>query len=126
MANRPGNIAYETMKRADSQLGSPGPFEVRFDDAEDACTPEESGVAAIETTPRRRYDCCSYEQCLELAAALNWESFTCRGCSGEFNKALLWRAGQVIRRDQVAKALCTAPSISTLCIPQKNTGTITD
>ena len=105
------------MKSSSSQIGSPGPFEVRFDDVacQEAIDVQGVGSATIEdATPRRRYDCASYDRCLQLAAALNWESFTCRGCSGHINDALLWRVGQAIRRDTVAKAICAAPKISTL------------
>ena len=56
--------------------------------------------------PERKYDCEHYETCLDLAASLNWASFTCGGCSGEVNSALLWRAHQNQRKDSVAKALC--------------------
>ena len=105
------------MNMSKLQIGSPGPFEVRFDDLcqeEPAKTSGDAHTAPDTETPRRRYDCVSYDRCLELAAALNWESFTCRGCSGQVNDALLWRAGQAIRRDSVAKAICPAPKISTL------------
>jgi hypothetical protein len=105
------------MNTSKLQIGSPGPFEVRFDDLsqeESVQTSSDYSAAHDSGTPRRRYDCASYDRCLELAAALNWESFTCRGCSGQVNDALLWRAGQAIRRDSVAKAICSAPKISTL------------
>lgn len=105
------------MKSSAPQIGSPGPFEVRFDDAASQGLESDQETSCIthdEAVPRRRYECASYERCLELAAALNWESFTCRGCSGLINDALLWRVGQAIRRDTVAKALCSAPKISAL------------
>ena len=110
-------LFYRYMNSSSSQIGSPGPFEVRFDDVvpQELSDSQEVGSATNEeATPRRRYDCASYDRCLELAAALNWESFTCRGCSGHINDALLWRVGQAIRRDTVAKAICAAPKISTL------------
>ena len=66
---------------------------------------EEDGRPAAEP-PDRNYDCKHYETCLDLAASLNWSSFTCTGCSGEVNSALLWRAHQNQRKDSVAKALC--------------------
>lgn len=66
---------------------------------------EEDGRPAAEP-PDRNYDCMHYETCLDLAVSLNWSSFTCKGCSGEVNSALLWRAHQNQRKDSVAKALC--------------------
>jgi hypothetical protein len=105
------------MKTSSSQIGSPGPFEVRFDDvtSQDSVNAQETACITLdEAVPRRRYDCASYDRCLELAAALNWESFTCRGCSGRVNDALLWRVGQALRHDTVAKALCSAPKLSAL------------
>ena len=56
--------------------------------------------------PERQYDCKHYETCLDLAASLNWVSFSCKGCVGEVNRALYWRAHQVQRKDSVARALC--------------------
>jgi hypothetical protein len=61
--------------------------------------------------PRRRYECSHYDTCLDLAAALNWHSFTCRGCSGTVDQTLMWRARQSARKDSVAKALCDFPPI---------------
>lgn len=63
------------------------------------------------TPPRRRYECSNYETCLNLAAALNWDNFTCRGCSGEVDESLLWRARQAFKRDAIVKALCDVPEI---------------
>ena len=105
------------MNTSKLQIDSPGPFEVRFDDLSQEEPAQDSGgkgTTPVTETPLRQYDCASYARCLELAAALNWESFTCRGCSGRVNDALLWRAGQAIRRDGVAKAICSAPKISAL------------
>lgn len=98
------------------QIGSPGPFEVHFDDLcpDEVSSPTDNPTTIDSTAPRRRHECSSYDRCLELAAALNWESFTCRGCSGQINDTLRWRAGQAIRRDTIAKAICAAPKISTL------------
>ncbi|MEY4668416.1 MAG: hypothetical protein RL518_1115 [Pseudomonadota bacterium] len=99
-------------------IGTPGPFEVR-------CEPhaEPSPFPALKTktptdlpsstddVPRRRYECESYETCLSLAASLNWESFTCRGCCGQPNENLLWRARVSARKDSVAARLLQAPPI---------------
>jgi hypothetical protein len=63
------------------------------------------------TAPRRRYSCPRYATCLDLAAALNWDSFTCRGCSGEIDETLLWRARQAQKRDSVAGEICEIPEI---------------
>jgi len=70
--------------------------------------------AAVETMepPERRYGCSNYDSCLDLAAALNWESFTCKSCSGTINEKLYWRAHQATRKDSVAKALCDLPPLS--------------
>ena len=70
--------------------------------------------AAVETMepPERRYGCANYDSCLDLAAALNWESFTCKSCSGSINEKLYWRAHQATRKDSVARALCDLPPLS--------------
>ena len=116
---------------SDKEIGSPGPFEVKFQDAptpspaprarnslaiaqqQVSPTDRETQVATLEP-PRRRYDCENYETCLNLAAALNWSSFTCRGCNGKVNETMYWRAHQIQRRDSVARALCDLPPISAL------------
>jgi hypothetical protein len=54
----------------------------------------------------RSYDCKHYDCCLELAAALNWENFTCSGCGGDINQHLVWKANLAKREDEVAKRLC--------------------
>jgi hypothetical protein len=76
-----------------------GPFQV---------IDEESSLAPIEP-PKRRYSCPNYETCLNLAASLNWDNFSCRGCSGEVDDHLIWRAKQAHRKDSVAKSLCKIP-----------------
>jgi hypothetical protein len=108
------------MNHGDEQIETPGPFEVRFDAAQcfSATSSQEGIPEAFNTSaacdePKRVHDCANYDRCLELAAALNWESFTCEGCCGEVNDTLTWRAGQVARKDSVAKAICGAPKIST-------------
>ena len=86
-------------------LGKPGPFQVI----------EEEGSGDLDKPiqpPRRRYSCENYENCLDMACALNWDSFTCRGCSGDMNEALLWRSHVAKRKDNVAKKLCQIPEIN--------------
>jgi hypothetical protein len=96
--------------------GMTGPFEVVFQAGEALSTLHSSNAAeALHYTlneaadPHRNLECQHYETCLNLAAALNWDSFTCQGCSGSINESLKWRAGQNTRRDAVAKAICGAP-----------------
>lgn len=81
-----------------------GPFQIIDSHA---AAPSESPAIP----PRRRYECVNYETCLNLAAALNWDNFTCRGCSGEVDESLLWRARQAFKRDAIVKALCEVPEI---------------
>lgn len=85
-------------------IGKPGPFQII---ESEGC----GNVDAPISAPRRRYGCDHYDTCLNLAAALNWDSFTCRGCSEEIDEALLWRAKQAEKRDSVARSLCQIPHI---------------
>lgn len=106
--------------------GTPGPFEVRHEssapsflnsDHSNSATGNVGVVDAPRPTdevPRRRYECEHYELCLGLAASLNWESFTCRGCSGETNQNLLWRARLTARKDSVAAKLLRAQPVTAL------------
>ena len=73
--------------------------------------------------PRRRYSCPNYDTCLDLAAALNWDSFTCRGCNGCIDGRLYWRAKQALRRDGVARKICELPAISVLVNGTRESGT---
>lgn len=85
-------------------IGNPGPFRI--------IRSEETGnVDAPSSPPRRRYYCKNYNSCLNLAAALNWDNFTCRGCCGDVDQNLLWRAYQAARKDDVAGSLCDLPEI---------------
>lgn len=88
-------------------IGKPGPFKIV----------ESDGSGQVDnpiSAPRRRYYCLNYSTCLNLAAALNWDNFTCRGCSEEINESLLWRARQAKRRDKVADKLCKIPPAQAL------------
>ena len=85
-------------------IGKPGPFQVV----------ENEGCGAVPAPmdpPRRRYECVNYETCLNIACALNWDSFTCRGCSGDVDESVCWRARQALRKDQVADRLCELPTV---------------
>jgi hypothetical protein len=85
-------------------IGKPGPFQI--------IEGEGSGVVdAPIAAPRRRYSCDNYSCCLDLAAALNWDNFTCRGCSGEVDQTILWRAHQARKKDTVVSTLCVLPEI---------------
>ncbi|MGA1191040.1 MAG: hypothetical protein ACO3XO_02025 [Bdellovibrionota bacterium] len=67
----------------------------------------EEAFPADPLTPLvRSYDCKHYDCCLELAAALNWENFTCSGCGGDINQHLVWKANLAKREDEVANRLC--------------------
>lgn len=78
-------------------VGKPGPFQII----------ETFGtIDTPSNAPRRRYECSHYSTCLELAAALNWDNFTCRGCNEIVDQALLWRAHQAKKRDAVADSIC--------------------
>jgi hypothetical protein len=94
-----------TMSEHKQQIGIQGPFEVPLSDAP-------SDIPEDELP--RELDCSNYERCLDLAAALNWESFTCKGCCGEINECLTWRARQISRKDSMVRALCGTPKIETV------------
>ena len=88
-------------------IGKPGPFQIIKD---------EGMLSTINPTeaPRRRYSCPSYETCLNVACALDWDSFTCRGCCGEVNESLVWRTRQIMRKDRLAGKICDKPEIKYL------------
>jgi predicted Fe-S protein YdhL (DUF1289 family) len=86
-------------------IGKAGPFQII----------ESEGVGIVDNpmdSPRRRYDCKNYETCLDVAAALNWDSFTCRGCNGEIAEQLFWRARHALKKDAVVNRLCALPNIN--------------
>lgn len=82
-------------------IGEEGPFRV---------CPAASN--SDEKPPLRHYNCEHYTACLNLAAALNWDSFTCDGCSGQVSQALCWQARQAQKKDAVAGRLCQLPEIT--------------
>jgi hypothetical protein len=91
-----------------------GPFEVALDTSSPSrndllsagTSLPELDQAENQDVLERRLECTHYEECLNLAAALDWDSFTCAGCNGEIDGTLLWRAGQSTKRDSLAKAIC--------------------
>ena len=92
-------------KHPESEHLSMGPFEVN------------SALALVEDSYEplvRHLDCTNYCACLNLAVALDWESFTCEGCSGDINESLKWRARQSARRDDITRALCPKPDLRTV------------
>jgi len=96
----------------------PGPFEFRLSEnsreIEESCAVA-NGVTslplALDNQPERRFDCPHYETCLGLAAALNWDSFTCCHCTGDVNQQLLWRAHQSTKKDSDLADLCKLPGL---------------
>jgi hypothetical protein len=98
--------------------GNCGPFEVVFGDSEGAVPAVSAGTSSVapvvvcgDQEPERRYDCSNYESCLKVAAALNWESFTCASCCGQIDENLQWRSCLNTRKDAVAKAICGRPHL---------------
>lgn len=83
-------------------IGKPGPFQIIESEVQ-------GHIDNPINAPRRRYDCPHYETCLVIAAGLNWDSFTCRGCSGEYEQSLNWRARQEINKDKTVKKICEMP-----------------
>ncbi len=107
-------MRHDMLSSYKKKLGqaSTGPFEVPVsssDEREDGISPNE-----VERELVRELDCANYTTCLKLAAALNWESFTCEGCNGEINQSLTWRAGQSAVRDKVVKFLCGGGMVKVL------------
>lgn len=62
--------------------------------------------------PFRRYECENYQVCLDVAAALDWENFTCSSCNGQVDRRLLWRAKHAQRRDPFAQECCQLPDMN--------------
>lgn len=81
---------------------SPGPFELPL---------SKEGDVASDSDVERRLDCCHYEECLGLAAALDWDDFSCAGCCEEVNRSLVWRAHVIAKRDAIVNALCALPRL---------------
>jgi hypothetical protein len=99
-----------------------GPFEVASattparvsTQTNQAPTPHASQQPANCDELERRLECNHYQECLDISAALNWESFTCAECNGTVNASLRWRAGQNTKRDALARAICGSATISAL------------
>jgi hypothetical protein len=80
-------------------IGKPGPIKVTVQELE---LPEND-------FPPRLFSCPNYSSCLSLAAALSWESFTCRGCSGSIDEAIRWRGKSASKKDAL-KLICEVPN----------------
>ncbi|RMD85022.1 MAG: hypothetical protein D6808_06005 [Candidatus Dadabacteria bacterium] len=95
-----------------SSIGKPGPFQIIKGDMP-------GRIDHPVTPPRRRYLCKNYSLCLDLAGVLNWDNFTCRGCCGEVDESLLWKARQVLRKDRSLKRLFSLPQVKTYTSPSQ-------
>lgn len=73
--------------------------------------PSEKKESESITEPDRDYECNNYELCLTLAAALDWSSFSCLNCNGSVDERLLWRAHNLVRKNQTLRVLCHLPDI---------------
>ena len=96
-----GTVSPDSGVPVPSTAKHPGPFPVL--EEQSAHQPHEPAL--------RQYDCPAYEECLNLAAALDWSGFTCFGCSGVVNENLRWRACQALKKDSVARRICDVPEI---------------
>lgn len=98
-----------------SENSSRSPLSINFGDKERGCANDDDdpAIGSLEP-PVRRYGCANYDTCLDLAAALNWASFTCGACRGTINEQLLWRARHITRKDSIAKAICELPPVESL------------
>lgn len=92
-------VALEKVFRV--MIGKPGPFQVVECEGD-------GNVDRAMSAPRRRYSCPNYQNCLEIGAALNWDNFTCRGCSAEVNESLVWQAYHARKTDAVASKLLSS------------------
>ena len=66
----------------------------------------------VAEPPVRKYDCENYETCLAVAAALDWDSFSCKDCCGQVDQRLAWRAQHARKKDSVVRALCDLPELN--------------
>jgi hypothetical protein len=76
-----------------------GPFPVILDNSPPSKNP-----------PRRNHSCPNYEGCLSLAAALDWQSFSCLGCAGDPDVTLVWRAQLKRKDDPLASRFLREPA----------------
>lgn len=106
---------YGPFQLSGSENSSRSPLSINFGDAERGCANDDDdpAIGSLEP-PVRRYGCANYDTCLDLAAALNWASFTCGACRGTINEQLLWRARHITRKDSIAKAICELPPVESL------------
>lgn len=63
----------------------------------------------VEQSPYRNFGCANYDRCLSLAAALDWDSFSCSGCDEQINEQLIWRAHHRLRAEPQLAELFDLP-----------------
>jgi len=54
----------------------------------------------------RDIHCNNYSNCLGLAVALNWNSFSCEGCKKQINTQLIWKAHAKTKSNQLLEVIC--------------------
>ena len=67
-----------------------GPFQIIID-VEDNWPFTKSGFS------ERIHSCIYYQTCLEIAATLDWDDFSCRNCTGSINQAILVQAEERVK-----------------------------
>jgi len=68
--------------------------------------------------PFRNYDCDNYQNCLSLAAGLDWDGFKCDGCQGQIQESLYWQVRQAQKKDQLVKEICDIPIVECIETPE--------
>jgi hypothetical protein len=89
----------------------PGPFVLKS---------KECRFSEDEIGPERQFNCSNYNNCLSLAAALNWDSFSCKGCSGTIDQTILWRAKAASKKDPSLHKLCDIPNPTVVTVSSQN------
>lgn len=112
-------------------VGAAGPFKVITQDIPPSAHSQTAHHIPEMHNPetlalRRRHECPNYSTCLDLAAALDWDNFTCRGCSGEVNPALIWQARVAESKDPLVSKICALPKFEHITLSRDQEGRCAD
>jgi hypothetical protein len=66
-----------------------------------------------EIGPYRRPNCSNYSKCLDIAACLDWDSFTCLQCNGSIDATFIWQMRSKMKKDKLCQRLFSPPEIKT-------------
>jgi hypothetical protein len=99
-ADASSSCSRSNTKIATKNIVTKGPIEI-VDNQDKRLRIKSKGLRVQNVEFFRNSNCKNYQNCLAIAASLNWHSFTCFGCSGSLNSVLSWEVLRKAKNDKI-------------------------